>query len=82
MLLNYSEIAPTGQTPAHVPQEIQEFSSISYCPAPSAIAFTGHSPAHVPQLIHESLITNAITISSFKSVCIMQAILNLSQNRL
>ena len=82
ILLYYSEIAPTGQTPAHVPQLMHEFSSISYCPDPSAIAFTGHSPAHVPQLIHESLITNAINISSFKSVCIMQAILNLSQNRL
>lgn len=65
VLTDYSEIAPTGQTPAHVPHEMHDASSISNFPSPSAIAFTGHSPAQLPHEIHESEITNAITLSSF-----------------
>jgi hypothetical protein len=52
--------APTGQTPAQEPQEIQVSGLISYLPSPSEIAFTGHSEAHAPQEMHSSPILYAI----------------------
>lgn len=40
---NYSsEIAPVGQTPAHVPQLMHESASMLYCVSPAEIAPTGH----------------------------------------
>lgn len=41
-------IAPTGQTAAHVPQEMHFAGSITHLPsAPIEIAATGHIPIHV-----------------------------------
>ncbi len=66
---NYSSsIAPVGQVPAHAPHEIQVSASISNLPAPSEIAPTGQAPAHAPQLTQLSPITNAIIMSSLKSI--------------
>ena len=52
--------APTGQTPAQAPQEMQVSASITYLPSPSLIAETGHSSAQAPQATHSSLITYAM----------------------
>ncbi len=69
LFFNYysSEIAPTGQLPAHVPQEIHVSGSITYCPSPSEIAPTGQLPAHVPHEIQELSITYAIAFTSLKN---------------
>lgn len=46
-------IAATGQTAAHVPQDIHFAGSITHLPsAPVEIAITGHAPMHVWQPIH------------------------------
>lgn len=55
-----SEIADTGQTPAHAPQEMQTSGSIVYCASPEAIAETGQPSAQVPQEMQESEITYAM----------------------
>lgn len=60
-----SEIAPTGQAPAQAPQLMHESASITYLPPSSPIAPTGHPPAQEPHPTQESLITNAMIISSF-----------------
>ena len=52
--------APTGQTPAQAPQEMQVSASITNLPSPSLIAETGHSSAHAPHATHSSLITYAM----------------------
>lgn len=57
-----SEIVPTGQVPAHEPQEMQAAASISNLPSPSLIAPTGQEPAQAPQDTQLSPITNAIII--------------------
>jgi hypothetical protein len=57
-------IALTGQFAAHDPHEMQLSASITYCPSPAEIAPTGQLPSHVPQEIQESLITNAMILSS------------------
>lgn len=60
-----SSIAPTGHCAAHAPQLTHLSASISYLPSPSEIAPTGHCPAHAPHEIQPSLITNAMTNTSF-----------------
>lgn len=55
--------APTGQVPAHAPQEIHSSALISYLPSPSEIALTGHSASQAPQEIHSSLIWYAIILN-------------------
>ena len=65
LCFNYpSLIAPVGQTPAQVPQEMQASASITYWLSPWEIALTGHSLSQVPQLTQESEITYAMIISS------------------
>ena len=65
--ISYSaEIAPTGQTSAHVPQSTHVAGSILYCVSPSEIAPTGHSGSQEPQLTQASEITYAIMSSSLK----------------
>ena len=56
--------APTGQTPAQAPQEMQVSASITYLPSPSLMAETGHSSAQEPQATHSSLITYAMISTS------------------
>jgi hypothetical protein len=46
--------APTGQTSAQLPQEMQAASSMTYFESPSEIASTGHSAAHAPQEMQSS----------------------------
>jgi hypothetical protein len=60
---NYSSAglgASTGQTPVHVPQEMQAASSITYLSPLAEIQATGQAPAHAPHPIHLSLILYAI----------------------
>lgn len=66
--VNYASTgAPTGQTPAHAPQEMHAPSSTLNLPSPSEIALTGHSLSHAPQLIHSSLIIYANIIHLLSS---------------
>ena len=64
LIANYApgEIAPEGQTSAHVPQSTQTSGSIEYF-APSEIAPVGHSSMQVPQAMQSSLITYAIILN-------------------
>jgi hypothetical protein len=56
--------APTGQTPAQVPQEIHADASITNLSSPCEIHPTGHSAAQAPQEIHLSVILYAILLTS------------------
>lgn len=55
-ILNYSLIAPTGQTASQAPHEIQLSGLIEYG-LPSEIQSTGHSGWQAPQVMQVSLIT-------------------------
>lgn len=61
MFLDYSSTgAPTGQTPAQEPQEMQASASITYAVSPSLMQPTGQEPAQAPQEIQASVILYAI----------------------
>ena len=56
--------APTGQTPAQVPQEIHADASITNLSSPCDMHPTGHSAAQAPQDIHLSVILYALILTS------------------
>lgn len=60
--------APTGQTLAQFPQEMQVSASISYLFSPSLIAFTGQFAAQAPQEMQSSVILYAMFFSPPKYI--------------
>jgi hypothetical protein len=59
--LNYaSVIAPTGQSPAHVPQSIQSASLIAYTPPSFTIQPVGQLPSQAPHPMQSAVILYAI----------------------
>ena len=65
LLFGYSSLgAPTGQTPAQAPQEMQVEESITYLSSPAEIAPTGQLSAQAPHMMHSLLIWYAIMITS------------------